>query len=363
MNKYIEKLKTIKEKQDGFSLIELVVAVGILAILSVVGVVAYSKITENARKAAVEAAAADVYTGATAYDSNGNDYKQAAKEWMDSSNGSITVEATKNGDKICVKATMEKHGIIAYKGAGCASEGVVEPGNGGSNSEAPNVDHAKIEAVFERSDLDGEVVEISLYGDLTKIDTIKKKMNSGDIVEFYDIVGEWGPEYMRYVIEIVSDAGTQTYAIWGSDFYDTDLNGITQWTYDDGIIVLGDNNMEGANPAPAPIEEEYTLDIEIEVYAPEYAGEYVGFSQLGTNIFRDSKGETNGVFLDSEGRGVVKATLYSDNLPMEENYPINITFTVETDRMERIGSREFETTVGELTKTGDRSYEVRYTLN
>ena len=138
------KLRKRELNIDGFSLIELVVAVGILAILSVVGVVAYSNITENARKTAVQAAAAEVYTGAVAYDANSNDpndYKKAADEWNASSkkgNGSITVSATKpNGVDICATATMgEPHNITASKGAGCPTEGVAEPGDGGA-TETP----------------------------------------------------------------------------------------------------------------------------------------------------------------------------------------------------------------------------------
>ena len=140
MEKYFERLKNVKVDQGGFSLIELVVAVGILAILSVVGLVSYAGITENARKAAVEAAAAEVYKGAVSYDMNGDspdDYKKAAKEWMDSSDGSITI---KIGDKkpdgsFCVEATMNadtEDEINSNKGAGCDKEGGT-PGDGSGN--------------------------------------------------------------------------------------------------------------------------------------------------------------------------------------------------------------------------------------
>lgn len=157
----------------------MVVAVGILAILSVVGIIAYSKITENAHVAAVEAAAADVYTGAVAYDNNGDDYTQAATDWMESSDGSIAVgfDEDSSDGKICVVAEMPEYGIIAKKGAGCDEEGVVNPGNGGSaggdsDSEAPNVDHVKIDAILTSPEFAGIDLEISLYGDGTKLDTI-----------------------------------------------------------------------------------------------------------------------------------------------------------------------------------------------
>lgn len=118
---------------DGFSLIELVVAVGILAILSVVGVVAYSKITENARVAAVNAAAAEVYKGAVAYDSNGdaNAAEMVEQEWMDSSKkdkdgkASITVSVSEpSPGAFCVVAEMtERPDITASKGSGCDNTG------------------------------------------------------------------------------------------------------------------------------------------------------------------------------------------------------------------------------------------------
>lgn len=84
----IEFVKARKEAKgdEGFSLIELVVAVGILAILSVTGVVAYSQITKNARETATTSAAAEVFTAAVAYE-NDNDTATTAKTAMDEWNG------------------------------------------------------------------------------------------------------------------------------------------------------------------------------------------------------------------------------------------------------------------------------------
>ena len=140
---YVEKyLKEVDE--DGFSLLELVVAVGILLVLTVGGLLAYSGLTKNARVAAVQAAAAEVYTGAVAYDSNGENYKKAETDWMDSSKkgsaNSITVEIKDKNEtngELCVEAVMDigadTEDIKASKGPGCDNAGgSTKPGTGGN---------------------------------------------------------------------------------------------------------------------------------------------------------------------------------------------------------------------------------------
>lgn len=74
-------------KDDGFSLLELVVAVGILLVLTVGGLLAYSGITDNARQAAVDSAASEVYTAAAAYEADNQASTVAADagtEWTGS---------------------------------------------------------------------------------------------------------------------------------------------------------------------------------------------------------------------------------------------------------------------------------------
>ena len=58
---FINSRKELKNER-GSSLLELVVIVGILAILSVTGVVAYSQITKRAEMATVDSVALEVYT-------------------------------------------------------------------------------------------------------------------------------------------------------------------------------------------------------------------------------------------------------------------------------------------------------------
>lgn len=112
MNKFNEFKKARELNEDGFSLIELVVAVGILAILSVVGVIAYSGITDNARQTAVDAAASDVFTAAIAYDSDADfetTPETAAKSYNDSSE-KINVVATKDSSDGTITVTATEVG-------------------------------------------------------------------------------------------------------------------------------------------------------------------------------------------------------------------------------------------------------------
>lgn len=161
---------------DGFSLLELVIAVGVLLVLSAVGLLAYNGITRNARMAAVQSAADEVYTGAAAYDANGDDYTQAEKDWMETSKkdtaNSITVEVKdkeETNGKLCVVAYMEKHtGIIAKKGSGCETGGVVSPGDEttppppvvGGETEIPVIDDP------EDSGSDDSNVNKTFYADV-----------------------------------------------------------------------------------------------------------------------------------------------------------------------------------------------------
>lgn len=66
-------------KELGFSMLEAVVVVGVLLALAVGGFLAYGQITQNAKKASVENAAATVYTAALAAESDGDSNTSADK--------------------------------------------------------------------------------------------------------------------------------------------------------------------------------------------------------------------------------------------------------------------------------------------
>lgn len=84
-NAIVKARKNIAERaEDGFSLLELVVAVGILLVLTVGGLLAYNGITDNARTAAVDSAASEVYTSAAAYEADSSELTSASDagdEW------------------------------------------------------------------------------------------------------------------------------------------------------------------------------------------------------------------------------------------------------------------------------------------
>lgn len=249
MNNYIKKLKTIKENQEGFSLIELVVAVGILAILSVVGVVAYSKITENARQTTVEAAAAEVLTGAIAYDSNGDAYKQAETDWMNSAaNDSITVSANKdsNGD-ICVKAVNNEHSEAnAVKGAGTGCDGSTNnPGDGGSENGGvitpPVVESFSGNVSVKTTDLEGmgmPETDISVSGTLPEGSTVKVKAVSGHPYDEYVL------EYVRTTNLTLTENNSRREGNYIIDtVYTVNSTGYARYEYEIGMAEYAGGNV------------------------------------------------------------------------------------------------------------------------
>lgn len=94
-------LKKVAERREaakdaGFSLLELVVAVGILLVLTVGGLLAYNGITDNARTAAVESAASEVYTSAAAYEADNQTdtvASDAGTEWTGTAKADSGLEA------------------------------------------------------------------------------------------------------------------------------------------------------------------------------------------------------------------------------------------------------------------------------
>lgn len=73
MKKIIENIKArLAGDEKGFSLIDVVITVAIVVALSVGGFIAYNGIVDNARQAAVEAAASQVYNAALVFESDGD---------------------------------------------------------------------------------------------------------------------------------------------------------------------------------------------------------------------------------------------------------------------------------------------------
>lgn len=149
MKNIIEKFVK-REDESGFSLLELVVAIGIILILTVGGLIGYSAITKNAKVAAVESAASAVMTAAMAYDANGQNISEEennpATIWNNSAKddsviAEMSVSAPDEDGQICitVKAT-HRDGQVATRGH-CFEDNTGGNENGGEivNIEAPTL--------------------------------------------------------------------------------------------------------------------------------------------------------------------------------------------------------------------------------
>lgn len=108
----MEKIKTMRN-EEGFSLLELVVAVGVLLVLTVGGIMSYQGITYNAKKSATERAASEAYTAAVAGINSAGEgsaderAKQAVSDYQDT--------LDKNGTKIkvCIVNIEDKDTCVA----------------------------------------------------------------------------------------------------------------------------------------------------------------------------------------------------------------------------------------------------------
>lgn len=124
------KIKSLREEagQDGFSLLELVVAVGILLVLTVGGLLAYNGITDNARQAAVDSAASEIYTAASAAEADNDPDTDAYKvgdEWEasqkgGSADGTFSVDSGLNadGEVVVIVENKDKTQFSTQRGEG-----------------------------------------------------------------------------------------------------------------------------------------------------------------------------------------------------------------------------------------------------
>lgn len=131
-----------RDDESGFSLLELVVAIGIILILTVGGLIGYGAVRENAKEAASEKAASDVMTAAMVYDhdldSNGSEVEDAGNVWNDSAKDSTIVAeskvVTENGQN-CIRVTAtHRDGYVAERTGGCETPA----GSGGNETVDAN---------------------------------------------------------------------------------------------------------------------------------------------------------------------------------------------------------------------------------
>lgn len=232
MNNYIKRFEAIKGNQDGFSLIELVIAVAIMAVLSVLGVVAYSGATNNARKAAVESAASSVYTGAVAYDKDDKTETQpvnAADEFNKSAKADTVITTVSMvEDEVCVRAEYVANDgsykpVVYRGGVGCGDTGSGASDGGGTGT-------------------DGGTTPGSTDTDTDTITRTTAHFNSAFVLT----PGDWGSDPAEVHIVISDDNGTVF-----KDYTGTATPGeeyILDW-YDENFV-LGSN-------------KNYTVDCEV----------------------------------------------------------------------------------------------------
>lgn len=117
--------KFTQKGQDGFSLLELVVAVGVLLALSVGGFLAYSGHVHRAKVGVTEAAAQEVYTGAHLAREQGKPVKTAETEF-NATTTKIATTANETPNGICTFAQhADDEDIHASRGECSGESGTV----------------------------------------------------------------------------------------------------------------------------------------------------------------------------------------------------------------------------------------------
>lgn len=82
--------------EDGLSLLETIIAVAIVAIFTVIGIIAFQSFTDNARQAAVDRAANEVFTASMAAQNTpgGKSLEEVIEEFNNTSRDDIEAEVT-----------------------------------------------------------------------------------------------------------------------------------------------------------------------------------------------------------------------------------------------------------------------------
>jgi len=213
--------------EKGFSLIELVIAIGIILVLSVGGLIGYSAISKNAKQAAVESAAATVvkmiavkesFSGMNAKSNGGfavqnidapTDYEyskpqDAADYWMATAGKGtkITIETDQNKEMIGVRALYDNNNdISSIRYFNTNSEAVEEcNGNNGENVPASynisNISSNSCDDEFEECNND----EGGIISQSYKVEKTSSSNNCDDDGETI----ENGPTYDNKTIDTVN---------------------------------------------------------------------------------------------------------------------------------------------------------------
>lgn len=133
------KTKVLQNCEDGFSLQEIVIGVAIVLIIAVIGFISFQGMTDNARQAAVERAANDVFTAALTADitPNGRSLQDVETEYNNSSDDEIHVEIEKDTvtDDITVTATGWDGQYTAVRSTNTDVDGDTTPPEDSGNEE------------------------------------------------------------------------------------------------------------------------------------------------------------------------------------------------------------------------------------
>lgn len=231
-------------QEEGFSLIELAVAVGILAILAILGVIGYRGLTDNSRKTSVEAAAAEVFTSALARDVDGNsktDPLTADDEWMSSAGegSQIHVEVKKDSGAIKVSAW--------YDNGDGTKQHFIERSSDSNSPVTTNPDD-EIPIIPETPVIEGQLIE----------GTAHPLVRSFIVAKRDQIKSEWNIEFFYLIAKFENGVGTEEDQALMTEHYEA-IEAAAQVTQD------AENAMM-ANPDAKKDYEERSGKLDLEDY-------------------------------------------------------------------------------------------------
>lgn len=111
-------MKRLIRKEEGFTLIEVIVAITIVIALAVGGFVSYGSLAEQAKRAVTKSAAQTVCDAANVYNQEGSKSPTEASDEFNQRHETVTTSLT--GEN-CVTDTHEE-GFTAERGSGCSSD-------------------------------------------------------------------------------------------------------------------------------------------------------------------------------------------------------------------------------------------------
>ena len=103
------------QKEDGFSLVELVIAIGVTLVLTITGVVSYSSFSGSTKQAVAQSAASEVYTKAYSalIDGDPKTEPETAAAEYNASSKNISTEVDKlSSDRIRVTVTLDEYSAV-----------------------------------------------------------------------------------------------------------------------------------------------------------------------------------------------------------------------------------------------------------